>query len=570
MKRYNIQIIFSKFNIAIGISFVILFMMLFAYIGEDDTIRVYLLAILGFTFIIEEFTKGLTGQYSNIFIGIMSIIKQLLIAILFFLCKDLFFLSVYCFSVYIYTSLQLLVVFKSKNIEERVSVFGQMIIPIVIVFSLEAYSGFLSLDEFITCLVLIIIYILMLKIVQKYLIIKDKIIENSDVNSVTLNKNDNVIIGDDSVASSKVISRMLGMEYNKNINNKYDREININDFRRFSHNIDISDEIHFLASYIMEKIQGADYVLILLENDGLESQKHTYTIGIETVIGKELVNRTKEAVKNGQLDNIILNSKDTFINTPIDYSKFKFLKSDDGVKSLLFAPLLKYNTTVGACIIISKKEDLFKEEQIPFYNILFSELIQKCERTFLCRQLEQLAIKDALTGVYNRRYLTELFNEISNEVRNAKNSKFKMSLVLFDLDRFKRINDTYGHLFGDTVIRICAKIAKDITDKNNGIISRYGGEEFVIIFPGKSVKETQDIVSKIMNEISNFEFAINDKVVRVNISVGITCYPEITKEVKNLLKEVDWAMYYSKQNGRGIATVYSKDVLKYLKMIGEI
>ena len=78
------------------------------------------------------------------------------------------------------------------------------------------------------------------------------------------------------------------------------------------------------------------------------------------------------------------------------------------------------------------------------------------------------------------------------------------------------------------------------------------------------------LTSKIGTIISSDKFIVNEKVVNVNISVGITAYPEITKEIENLLKEVDWAMYYSKQNGRGIATVYSNNVLKYLKMIGEI
>lgn len=570
MKKNRMQIIFSKFNIIIGMSFIILFITLFAYIGEDDTIRVYLLAILGFAYIVEELTKVFTGQYSHIFISMMSVIKQLLLSVLFFLFKDFFLLSVYCFSIYIYTSLQLLVVFKSKKIKDRISAFGQMIIPMIIIFVLEVYSRFLSVDELIAYIVLIVSYIIMLKVVDKYLFISDKIIENSNVDSVSVDKNDNVIIGDDSVASSKVISRMLGIEYNKNIDNRYDRKININDFKRFSQKIDITDEIHFFASYIMEKVQGADFVLIALENEALDFKKCKYIIGIETIIGKDLINRTKEYVKNGELDSIISNNKTMKVHKGINYNEYKFFKGEDGLKSLLYAPLLKNNVIIGGCIIASKDKELFSEERIPLYDILVSELVPKCERIFLCRQLEQLAIKDSLTGVYNRRYLTELFNEISTEVKNMKNNKFIMSVVLFDLDKFKRINDTYGHLFGDTVIKVCAKIAKNIASKNKGIISRYGGEEFVIIFPGKSVKETQDIVSNIMSEISNFQFMVNEKVVNVNISVGITSYPEITKEVGNLLKEVDWAMYYSKQNGRGIATVYSKEVLNYLKMIGEI
>ena len=255
------------------------------------------------------------------------------------------------------------------------------------------------------------------------------------------------------------------------------------------------------------------------------------------------------------------------LNDSSYYNKYKFLKKEDGIKSILFTPLLKYDLIVGWCVLASKNEGFFKESELMFYEILTDEIIPRCEEIYLFKQMEQLAIRDSLTGVYNRRYLTELFNEISNEVRSIKS---KMSIILFDLDRFKRINDTYGHLFGDTVIKVCANIAKDIASKNNGIISRYGGEEFVIIFPGKNVEETQKIVKNIMDEISNFEFIVNEKVVNVNISVGITAYPEITKEIENLLKEVDWAMYYSKQNGRGIATVYSNNVLKYLKMIGEI
>ena len=527
MKRYNMQIIFSKLNIIIGMNFILLFIILFAYVGENDTIRVYLLAILGFSFILEEITKELTGEYSYIFIKAMNLIKQLLIVFLFFLLKDMFLMSVYCFSIHIYTSLQLLLVFKNTNIKHRVYAFGQIVISLFIVFGVEVYKKCISLDELLVCVLLFITYVFMLKVVEKYLRISDKIILNSDINVVSVCENDNTIIEDESRASSKVISRMLGIKESDASNFKYHKEIDIENFKKFSQNIDISNEI------------------------------------------KSLVNGTKEAVNNGLFKDIF-NTKSTVIDNNIDYNKYKFLKKEDGIKSILFTPLLKYDLIVGWCVLASKNEGFFKESELMFYEILTDEIIPRCEEIYLFKQMEQLAIRDSLTGVYNRRYLTELFNEISNEVRSIKSNKFKMSIILFDLDRFKRINDTYGHLFGDTVIKVCANIAKDIASKNNGIISRYGGEEFVIIFPGKNVEETQKIVKNIMDEISNFEFIVNEKVVNVNISVGITAYPEITKEIENLLKEVDWAMYYSKQNGRGIATVYSKNVLKYLKMIGEI
>ena len=566
MKRYNMQIIFSKLNIIIGMNFILLFIILFGYVGENDTIRVYLLAILGFSFILEEITKELTGEYSYIFIKAMNLIKQLLIVFLFFLLKDMFLMSVYCFSIHIYTSLQLLLVFKNTNIKHRVYAFGQIVIPLFIVFGVEVYKECLSLDELLVCVLLFITYVFMLKVVEKYLRISDKIILNSDINAVSVCENDNTIIEDESRASSKVISRMLGIKESDASNFKYHKEIDIENFKKFSQNIDISNEIKSLVNELMKKIKGTHFVLVFLEND---SQKTVNTMGIETVIGRDLANRTKEAVNNGLFKDIF-NTKSTVIDNNIDYNKYKFLKKEDGIKSILFTPLLKYDLIVGWCVLASKNEGFFKESELMFYEILTDEIIPRCEEIYLFKQMEQLAIRDSLTGVYNRRYLTELFNEISNEVRSIKSNKFKMSIILFDLDRFKRINDTYGHLFGDTVIKVCANIAKDIASKNNGIISRYGGEEFVIIFPGKNVEETQKIVKNIMDEISNFEFVVNEKVVNVNISVGITAYPEITKEIENLLKEVDWAMYYSKQNGRGIATVYSNNVLKYLKMIGEI
>lgn len=201
-----------------------------------------------------------------------------------------------------------------------------------------------------------------------------------------------------------------------------------------------------------------------------------------------------------------------------------------------------------------------QQEKINKANELLG--LQKLKLEAAYKKMHEMAVRDGLTGIYNRGHLNHIFDELCE---NSKVSNRPISVALFDIDHFKLINDTYGHLFGDSVIVSIAQLAKQIAEKNHGIAARYGGEEFVVVFPGKKVHECIPIVEEIKQNISDYSLKYNDDPVNVHVSVGITSYPEICKEPIELLNHADWAMYYSKKNGRNRITVDSDEIREIVK-----
>ena len=134
------------------------------------------------------------------------------------------------------------------------------------------------------------------------------------------------------------------------------------------------------------------------------------------------------------------------------------------------------------------------------------------------------------------------------------------SLNNFDIDKFKMVNDTYGHQCGDEVIRYVASLLNRGALKHGGIAGRYGGEEFVVAFFEKDLDETYHIVEDIHNQIRSEEVVYEGKHISVRASVGVASYPQTCANPGELLTRADWAMYHSKKNGRDRITIDSEKI----------
>jgi diguanylate cyclase (GGDEF)-like protein len=169
-------------------------------------------------------------------------------------------------------------------------------------------------------------------------------------------------------------------------------------------------------------------------------------------------------------------------------------------------------------------------------------------------RLEALATTDALTGLYNRRYLdTVLFSELRRSLRY----KAPLSLVLLDIDRFKAVNDGYGHAVGDAVLR---NVASLITRQARGtdVIARYGGEEIVLVLPHTDTRGAGDLAERLRQQISEALFVHGDVSLKVTASFGIATYlagPQALNP-EELLRQADEALYEAKRSGRNQVTVW--------------
>ena len=154
---------------------------------------------------------------------------------------------------------------------------------------------------------------------------------------------------------------------------------------------------------------------------------------------------------------------------------------------------------------------------------------------------------DGLTGLYNRKYFFDL---ASAEFERTRRYEHPLSLIILDIDYFKDINDTYGHSFGDEVLKVVAHRCKTIV-RNVDIIARFGGDEFIILLPETGLDDARLAAEKIRKTIGSQPVIIDNKTeVYLTISLGISSAGERIENIDGLFKKADQALYLAKEEGR--------------------
>ena len=163
-------------------------------------------------------------------------------------------------------------------------------------------------------------------------------------------------------------------------------------------------------------------------------------------------------------------------------------------------------------------------------------------------EIYRLTTVDGLTQVFNRRYFLE---QLEREVSRAKRYRRDLSLIMFDIDRFKDINDSYGHLAGDYVLKQLATVVKGKIRKED-IMARYGGEEFVIILPEIDAPNALNFAEKVRKIVEKAAFRFEDTRINVTVSVGVASLDD-GDDSSSLIKRADDRLYDAKASGRNVA-----------------
>lgn len=163
--------------------------------------------------------------------------------------------------------------------------------------------------------------------------------------------------------------------------------------------------------------------------------------------------------------------------------------------------------------------------------------------------LEQMAVTDPLTALYNRRYFTE---RLSEAFASIDREQILIHIIMFDLDHFKNVNDTYGHQMGDAVLVQFSHILRRAVRKND-IIARIGGEEFVIAMFNIPSDRAHAAADRIRAEVEKYKFESEGNKLRLTTSIGVASHPDLKLEsptLEKMLQEADEALYYAKTHGR--------------------
>lgn len=196
--------------------------------------------------------------------------------------------------------------------------------------------------------------------------------------------------------------------------------------------------------------------------------------------------------------------------------------------------------------------ELIDNEQIKMGNVIFKYLAEGNIEATTNQEAMSRAITDPLTKAYNKLAFLEKVDEI---FKKAKLTQVHLSLIVFDLDKFKTLNDTYGHQAGDFVLAELAKVVKQKL-RPSDFFSRYGGEEFTILVTGGNLKVSLDLAERLRKAIETYEFMYNGIRLPVTISAGVAGLLPNMEKWEDLFEQADKAAYKSKHEGRNrISTI---------------
>ncbi len=216
------------------------------------------------------------------------------------------------------------------------------------------------------------------------------------------------------------------------------------------------------------------------------------------------------------------------------------------MSSVMIVPISSLANKEGVILVEHSLRGYFSEEMLRLMDVISQQISLVFEKVYLYDQMHELAIKDGLTGIYNRVYFQDRLKE---EIEVAKYNNTELSIVLFDIDNFKTFNDTYGHMLGDSVIKNVVNVVKDELRKDD-VFARFGGEEFVIIFANTDSERAFYKTDYIREMLEKAYIFYGNKKIRVTASFGISSYPINGSNSDELINAADDALYSAKKSGR--------------------
>lgn len=262
----------------------------------------------------------------------------------------------------------------------------------------------------------------------------------------------------------------------------------------------------------------------------------------------------KISLKGTLLDMAVKNKEAINISDVIEYRTPILPFRTDNVRSVFILPLFYEKDLLGILVLLSEKVNAFNPYQIGLLEVLGNQASTSMANARFHAEIERLAITDGLTGLFNHRHFQE---KLSQEVSRLERLSDPISLLIIDIDHFKKVNDTYGHPAGDAVLKDVAQIIKK-TIRNIDIPARYGGEEFGIILLGTGVRGAVKMAERLRKAVMNAPFSAEKKTFHVTVSIGISTYSEDVKGKEDFVERADRALYQAKNNGRNQSIHWSE------------
>lgn len=318
----------------------------------------------------------------------------------------------------------------------------------------------------------------------------------------------------------------------------------------FSSSFDVKENARVMLQNVVD-IKETGAAALYIEENSFMNEKPYIKIITDSPVAEVLFER--------DLENIYQAVRRRGNTTPLvlcenyDY-KYPYLTGGRDICNAVAFPAYEGDKVYGVMVITSSRFDFF-EQGYSFYESSLMDFTSALISDRLYLKTEDMAKKDGLTKIYNRIFFNQFYPELLSEVKEAGDI---LTVAMMDIDHFKNVNDTYGHLAGDEVIKFVASVDNEFAKKHGGKAIRFGGEEFLLILRGKGVEETHKILKEMHEKIRTTPVVFEDLTININSSMGLASYPETVSDINEVLDKADLAMYYSKEHGRGRITIDGK------------
>lgn len=308
--------------------------------------------------------------------------------------------------------------------------------------------------------------------------------------------------------------------------------------------LDFNHLQRMILEIVVKVMRGERGSLMLLD----EAEKVLF-IGVAFGLSDEITKETRVGIGEPVAGWVMETGQPLFVKDVKSDHAFLAIKKENIMQgTLMCVPLIAKDKLLGVLNVSKSEPNSFQDRDFELFKNLANQAAIAIENAMLYR----FAVTDEMTRLYNHRYFQHRLDE---ELQRADRYDNRVSLIILDVDHFKKFNDTYGHPEGDRVLKTVSRlIEKSVREVD--IPARYGGEEFVVICPEKDAEGTLVPAERIRTTIEEYDFRINGERVPIAVSLGVSCYPDLARSKADLIISADTALYYSKENGRNQSTLF--------------
>lgn len=229
-----------------------------------------------------------------------------------------------------------------------------------------------------------------------------------------------------------------------------------------------------------------------------------------------------------------------------DLTKILSLK-ERVINSLIVNPMSLGEKVIGILRVESSEKKGFNFEDLRILSVISDLASIAIDGARILKRVRELAIKDSVTGLYLRGYFMD---RLKDEINRALINESQIGIILADLDLFKNLNDKFGHVVGDLVLRKTSEVTRQVIGNAGNLISRFGGEEFIIFVVNVSKEQARKIAERLRKTIEKTPIKFRRSKIHFTISMGVASFPDDARFLEDLIKKADDALYQAKRKGR--------------------